>query len=243
MANKIYEGLRLMAVGCPSDVTLPSSQFVSKVLGKQLSDIGMSGEELESEFTNTFGHRDRNEEDPQYSLGCLKEARTDILGLYLTNQSHQPEIRLFVDSCSRASTDLSLSRVDLLQIVLIHELAHHATACATIKDEKDGYEWIDYNQCNSDPWPSVHEFFAQALSFLCIAEHRKELLCAFRKRSRYQPSLYRTWAILDAFDQSGVRFHLIRETLQHQFFALILSRQPVEHGELHTDTSGSGHDG
>jgi hypothetical protein len=236
MANQLYEGLRLTAVGCPSDVTLPSLKSVSKALSQQLSDIGMSGEELESEITNTFVLRERNQSDPQYSLDSLKESKTDILGSYRTDQNRQSEITLFVDSCSRASTDLSLSPFDLLQIVLIHELAQHATAWATIEDEdKDLYEWIDYNQCNSDPWPSVHEFFAQALSFLCIAEHQKELLGAFRKLSRYQPSIYRTWEVFDASTQKKVPLHSIRETLKGQFLPLMRSIQPVGHGKLHTD--------
>ena len=70
----------------------------------------------------------------QYSLDSLKDSKTDILGWYLTSQSREPEITLFVDSCPRTSRDLSVSFDDLLQIVVIHELAHHATASATIVD-------------------------------------------------------------------------------------------------------------
>jgi hypothetical protein len=92
MANEIYEDLRLTAVERPGDITLPSL-VVSKVLSQQLSDIGMSGEKLKSEITNTFVLRERNASDPQYSLDLLKESKTDILSLYLRNQSHQSEIR------------------------------------------------------------------------------------------------------------------------------------------------------
>jgi hypothetical protein len=239
MANEIYEDLRLTAVGCPSEVTLPSFKFVFEVLSQQLRDIGMSGEELDSEITNTFVLRERNESDPQYSLDSLKESETDILGLYLTNQSRQPEIRLFVDSCSRACTDLFVSIDDLLQIELIHELAHHATGCAEIVDEcRSIYRWTDYDRCGGDRWPSVHEFFAQALSFVWIAKDRKELLGPLRTLSRYQPSIYRTWEVFDAFTQNKVSLDSIRKTLQAQFLALMKScgqRRLPQHHELHLD--------
>jgi hypothetical protein len=240
------KSLRLTAVGCPSDVTLPSL-LVSKVLSQQLSTIGMSGEKLKSEITNTFVLRKRKASDPQYSLDLLKESKTDILGLYLRNQSHQSEIRLFVDSCSRASRDLSVSIDDLLQIVLIHELAHHATAWATIVDRRRSiYTWTDYDNCYGDSWPSVHEFFAQALSFLWLAKHREELLGAFRTLSRYQPSIYRTWEVFDAFTQNKVPLRSIRKTLKDQFLALMLSdgqRWSVRHDEMYTtDTSTSRYD-
>jgi hypothetical protein len=42
MPDEIYKDLKLTAVGCPKDASLPSWQFVSSVLGSQLSDIGMS---------------------------------------------------------------------------------------------------------------------------------------------------------------------------------------------------------
>ena len=142
--------------------------------------------------------------------------------------------------CSRASRDLSVSIDDLLQIVLIHELAHHATAWATIVDHGSIYMWTDYDKCGGDPWPSVHEFFAQAFSFLWLAEHRKELLGAFRTLSRYQPSIYRTWEVFDAFTQNKVPLDWIRKTLRDQFLALMQicgQRWLVQHHELHGDTS------
>jgi hypothetical protein len=217
---------------------------VSKVLSQQLSDIGMSDAEPDSDITNTFVLRERNQRDPRYSLDSLKESETDILGLYLASQNRQPEIRLFIDSCSRASRDLSVPIDDLLQIVLIHELAHHTTASATIVEEGRAYTWIDYAKCGGDPWRSVHEFFAQALSFLWLAEHRKELLGAFRTLSRYQPSIYRTWEVFDAFTQNEVPLCSVRETVQNQFLTLLQNRgqRLVQHDELHTDTSDTGYD-
>jgi hypothetical protein len=200
MADKIYESLHLTAVEYPGDVTLPKLQFVSKVLDGQLSDIGMPQSQPGSEVENDFERRHRNESDPQYSLDALRESRSDILGHYSTDVSSKADITLYVDSCSRASSDLSISLVDLIQIVLIHELAHHATAWAEIQvniefpdiNQTFRYTWMDYNECYDGTWTSVHEFFAQALAFTCIVEHHKELLSSFRTLSRNQSTVYRT---------------------------------------------------
>jgi hypothetical protein len=201
----------MTAVGSPMNVTLPSLGFVSKVLGAQLSDIGMSQSQLGSEVENDFDRRDRNESDPRYSLDTLRESPSDILGHYWTDLSSKAEIALYVDSCSGASTDLSISLVNLIEIVLIHELAHHATAWATIHVDIESpdiqtlrYTWMDYNNCYGGAWTSVHEFLAQALAFTCIVEHHKGLLRSFRTLSRNQPTVYRTWEVLDAFNQNEV---------------------------------------
>jgi hypothetical protein len=231
MASEICTGLRLTAVECPGDVTLPSLELVSQVLCGQLGDIGMPLPEFK--VSNNFVPRERNEKDLQYSLHALKESPTDILGLYSTDLSLKSDITLYVDSCLRASKDLSVSFEDLLQIVLIHELAHHATAWAEIHhrtqvfdfDEIFRYCWLDYNECSGGAWANVHEFFAQALAFLCIIERHAELLGAFRTLSWHQPALYRTWEVLHAFTHNDVGLHSIRASLQAQFLALMQAGQ------------------
>jgi hypothetical protein len=229
MANKIFECLNLTAVGCVSDITLPSLKFVSQVLEEQLSDIGMSSPHSRGELTKNFDRRERNKSDPRYSFDFLKESQTDVLGLYSTDLSGKAEITLYVDSCASASTDLSLSLIDLLQIVLAHEIAHHTTAWAEIHlniqvedfEETYRYCWMDYNKCVGGTWSSVHEYFAQALAFVCLAAHHKGLLDSFRTLSRYQPSVYRTWEVLDAFTLKGIGLQPIRASIQNQFLALL----------------------
>lgn len=193
----MLENLKLTSVGGPASVSLPNLDFVSETLGVQLENVGMS--KPESKVTNDFTPRDRNQSDPPYSLDALRESQTDVLGLYWTDRS-KAEITLYVDSCMRASKDLSVPLDHLLQVVLIHEIAHHVTAWAIIKPSDDEYQysWSDCNDCLADSWTSVHEFFAQASAFVCITERDEALLDTFRKLSRNQSSVYRTWEVLDA---------------------------------------------
>jgi hypothetical protein len=87
------------------------------------------------------------------------------------------------------------------------------------------YCWLDYNECSGGAWANVHEFFAQALTFLCIVERHAELLDTFRRLSWHQPALYRTWEVLDAFTYNNVGLHSIRASLQAQFLALMQAGQ------------------
>jgi hypothetical protein len=191
----IYENLKLTAVERSAELCMPELTFVSDSLGQHLVNIGMF--EQKSRVTNDLVSRGREASDPTYSLDNLRDSQTDILGHYCTNM-RDAEIKLYVDSCVRASKDLSVPVYDLLQIVLIHEIAHHATAWAVIEAGEEGpiYTWHDYNECDGGSWASVHEFFAQALTFVCIVEHHEELLDAFRKLSRQQSSVYRSWSFL-----------------------------------------------
>jgi len=233
MANKIFECLNLTAVGCVKDITLPSLKFVSQVLEEQLSDIGMSLSHSGEELTKNFDRRESNKSDPHYSFDFFKESQADLLGLYSTNLSDKADITLYVDSCASASTDLSLSLNELLHVVLVHELAHHTTAWAEIYldmrindlEQTDRYCWMDYNECVGGTWSSVHEYFAQALAFVCLAAHHKELLGCFRTLSRYQPSVYRAWEVLDASTQNGIGIQSIRASIQAQYLELLQARQ------------------
>jgi hypothetical protein len=133
-----------------------------------------------------------------------------------------------VDSCLRAAKDIAASPDDLLHIVLIHELAHHATASAVIKD---GYGkrfcWGDDDNYDKDACPSVHEYFAQALAFVSIDQNQGTRLDALRRLSKHQSSMYRTWEVLDAFTQNKVGLCSIRDSLRSQFLALLKTRPQV----------------
>jgi len=233
--NEVFGKLKLTAVPDPPGVTLPNREFVAEILGNQLEILGMSTPK--SEVTQDFKNRVRDWKDPVYSLENLRERRGDILGFYCHNNS-EPEVILYVDSCLRASEDLSVSAADLLQIVLIHELAHHATASAVIKDRyKKVFSWEDYDKCNDNPWPSVHEYFAQSLAFVCVAKNQAGRLNALRSLSKQQSAIYRTWEFLDAFAQNKVGLHLIRASLKAQFLALMKSdgsRSVPEPEHMHT---------
>lgn len=134
---------------------------------------------VESKVTQDFKDRVRVSTDPPYSLENLRESEWDILGLYCHNSS-QPEIILYVDSCLRAAKDVSTSVGRLLNVVLIHELAHHATASAVIVDGGKRYNWDAYDKCHGGTWSGVHEYFAQALAFVCVCQNHEGPLDALR---------------------------------------------------------------
>lgn len=115
MCEGVYDELKLTAVGCPAEVSLPNLEFVSEILGVQLDDIGML--KAEPRVTNGFACRDRNASDPVYSFDELGKLRTDILGLYSWNL-RKPEITLYVDSCLCASEDLSIPLITCVGLCL-----------------------------------------------------------------------------------------------------------------------------
>jgi hypothetical protein len=223
MYDEIYQNLKLTAV--PSSAGLPEPQLVADILSAQLLNLGMAapGPKTISDFTS----RDRDpSSDPFYSLDALRESKTDILGLYRPNAG-MPEIVVYVDSCLRASIDLSIPAVDLLYVVLTHEMAHHATATAIIESAGPvcnyQFTWNDYNQCVGDSWTGLHEFLAQALTFVRLIESHKELLGSFRKLSEHQPIVYRTWEALDAFAANGVDTGPMRDSLRALFLGVMTS--------------------
>lgn len=233
MSKEIYEKLNLIAVG-PTDAILPSLEFVSEILGKHLGVIGMRRSTRRSEVTSDFIPRERNEEDLRYFPGILQDSDVDILGLYSAGSS-KPEITLYIDSCVGASKDLAISLDSLVCIVLIHELAHHATASAVITSNGKKYEWDGYSDCKGGRWSDIHEFFAQALAFVCIKQHHESLLDAFRTLSRNQHSVYRTWEILDALMLNGVSCGSICNSLRSQHLVLLKTRYQVPEIEtMHT---------
>jgi hypothetical protein len=223
MYDEIYQDLKLIAVKLPSDVGLPGVRLASDILSAELMTLGMS--EPGSKAISNFTSRDRDpSSDPSVSLDALRESKTDILGLYRPNVE-KPEIVVYVDSCLRASTDLSIPAADLLYIVLTHEMAHHAAATAVIESGGDSYRytWNDYYECHGESWTGLHEFLAQALTFVCLIEHHKELLDSFRKLSEHQSLVYRNWEVFDSFVTNGVSTDVVRDSLRALFLGLMKS--------------------
>lgn len=238
------EELKLTAVECSLALatTLPKPNRIRDSFGQLLVDLGkkydryLFGECMHPEFEsgsrpliNDFGIRERKASDPLYSLDILKESAIDILGLYHTDFANA-EVVLYIDSCMRAAQDIGLKLDDLVEVVLIHELAHHATAWGRVvvrafEEDESGeeYRWEDYNECHSNSWTGVHEFFAQSLTFVRLVESNSTAVTAFRRLSRCQSSVYRTWEVFDAFTQNSVGIASIRDWLQAQFLTLMRS--------------------
>jgi hypothetical protein len=208
-----------------------------EMLSKQLKILGMSSPE--AKVTKDFVPRPRVPTDPPFSLENLREAQGDILGHYCHNRS-EPEVILYADSCLRAAKNISTSVEGLLHVVLVHELAHHSTASGIVKDNcGTEWSWEDYGECDEGTWPGVHEYFAQALAFVCVFEKHAEPLEALRRLSKHQSPIYRTWEVLDAFARNNVGLQFIQDSLKAQFLALMRAKQGrrnVEFEDMHTIT-------
>jgi hypothetical protein len=98
MADKIYEDLKLTAVECPGDVTLPDREFGPAALNELLADLRMP--RGKSKVQKDWVRRPRdNKSDPKYSLENLLKSTSDILGLY---RPAGIDVTLYVDSCPQA---------------------------------------------------------------------------------------------------------------------------------------------
>jgi hypothetical protein len=76
MREYIYDVLKLTAVECLADISLPDLGFVPEMLSEQLAILGMVKPELK--VTNNFAPRGRNASDPPYSLDAFARAGVGI---------------------------------------------------------------------------------------------------------------------------------------------------------------------
>jgi hypothetical protein len=106
------KALKVTVVECPGNVTLPNLEFGAAAINELLADLGMP--RGKSKVQKDWVRRPRDDKsDPKYSLENLLESKSDILGLY---SPADIEVTLYVDSCSQASKDLSLSLDDLSKL-------------------------------------------------------------------------------------------------------------------------------
>jgi hypothetical protein len=131
----------------------------------------------------------------------------DLLGKYSLSDS---TVTVYVDSC-RKVVGRKYGGVDyleeLIEVVLIHELAHLIT---------DRVYKLEYNDEND----SVHlwEYTAQCATYAYVSTRREKDLEMFQQLSSHQPFIYRTWEGLKAVE----RFHAKRivKVVQSIFSAL-----------------------
>src|SRR3982074_363089 len=76
MREYIYDVLKLTAVECLADISLPDLGFVPEMLSEQLAILGMVKPELK--VTDNFAPRGRNASDPPYSLDAFARAGVGI---------------------------------------------------------------------------------------------------------------------------------------------------------------------
>jgi hypothetical protein len=125
---------------------------------------------------------ERTEEDRGPGRGGL-----DLLGTYTLENSL---ITIYVDSCRRVEQeygDGSWTLEKLIDVVLIHELAH------LITHQEFGLR--------GDATDHVWEYTAQCATYAYLKEHGDEkALDVFERLSPHQPFIYRTWEGLKALE-------------------------------------------
>jgi hypothetical protein len=114
----------------------------------------------------------------------------DVLGKYTLKNSL---ITIYVDSCRKAELEYgngSWELRNLIDVVLIHELAHLIThQCFYLKMQKGGE--IDH----------LWEYTAQCATYAYLKSHgEKKDLEVFKQLSPHQPFIYKTWEGLKAVE-------------------------------------------
>jgi hypothetical protein len=201
-------------VGDPEDESVPmlKRETVRKILGK-LSGIcsgegchlDPKGEDPEGEFCfrgrckskdRIFRVRDfegkrtvkgeRTEDDGGPGRGGF-----DLLGKYTLEGSI---VAIYVDSCRKVALeygDRSWKLEELIEVVLIHELAHLTTH--RVHDLKYYHE--------NDDCVHLWEYIAQCATYAYLKIHKEpEKLKVFEDLSLHQPFIYQTWEVLKAVE-------------------------------------------
>jgi hypothetical protein len=148
----------------------------------------------------------------------------DLLGKYTLSDR---TVTIYVDSC-RKVVGRKYRSVDslkgLIEVVLIHELAHLMT-----------HRVYDLKYANEDD-SSVHlwEYTAQCATYAYLSIHCEKDLEVFNQLSSRQPFIYRTWEGLRAVESVHSEI-LIADVVKSIFSAL---KKPVpEKSEIPLDTS------
>jgi hypothetical protein len=200
-------GFRIEAVGSTEDenLVMPKSEAVREILKRLLSIYG-SGPECDLSPKGEFSYRARRKSrDRIFRIRDFEGRNTrtfkgieddggpgrggiDLLGKYTLSDS---TVTIYVDSC-RKVVGRRYPGVDslegLIEVVLIHELAHlitHRVDELVYKNESDD---------------SVHlwEYIAQCATYAYLSTHCEKDLEVFRQLSSRQPFIYQTWEGLKA---------------------------------------------
>jgi hypothetical protein len=224
-------GFRTEFVGGPQDesVSMPKRGVVCKILkelwaiclGKPLGDDCYWTPQGEFCFRGRCKSKDRifrvrdfegrgtaNEERAEYDGGPGRGG-LDLLGKYTFKGSM---LTIYVDSCRRA-VGRKYRGVDslegLIEVVLIHELAHlvtHRGLTPTPKQNESDHFW---------------EYTAQCATYAYLNSYRDpKILETFERLSPRQPFIYRTWEGLKAVQRVHAKKRIVK-VVQSVFSALI----------------------
>lgn len=144
---------------------IPFSEF--KARQRDSSDLMFRPEDFER-----WDHRDR--QGPG-------EGGLDLLGRYRFKDSL---VTIYIDSCRKVEQWYNVPLDRLLDVVLVHELAHLMTHRGFgAKESLPTHFW---------------EYTAQCVTYAYLLDRNHESLDVFKRLSAHQPFVYQTWESLEA---------------------------------------------
>jgi hypothetical protein len=142
------------------------------------------GEEERIDWTprGEFEFRERQATDPVFRPEDFERGRDgvgglDLLGRYRYRRADSL-VTIYIDSCQKVTQWYEISPESLIEVVLIHELAHLMT-----------HRGFDRDDLSS----SFMEHTAQCATYAYLKPGGGEALKAFELLSPRQPFIYRTW--------------------------------------------------
>jgi hypothetical protein len=157
-----------------------------------------------------FIFRKREDSEPVFRVKDFEQGREDGIGgldLLGTYRRHDSLVTIYIDSCFKAARKYNVLLGDLIDVVLIHELAHLVThhgfvtsnlsshfmeftgQCLTyayLKSNADHYAGFGYLESNADSYARWGHLKAKD----------DRILKVFEVLSKRQPFDYRTWECL-----------------------------------------------
>ena len=205
---------------------MPSAEKVAETL-KAIWSICW---DKQSDWTPSgeFSFRERDASDPIFRVRDFERGREDgvggldLLGKY---RRHDSLVTIYIDSCLKAARRYKLECDSLVDVVLVHELAHLMT-----------HRGFDVDDLSS----SFMEHTAQCATYAYLKPRGGEALKAFELLSTHQPIIYRTWESLKELPKPGweitCRPDEVQEVVKAFFLKVQETLRPVEHSEIHTVT-------
>jgi hypothetical protein len=194
--NEILEGLWMICLGETSEAGFdwgPDSEFRFRE---------RTSEDRIFRVKDFEGRSERIEHDGNPGCGGI-----DLLGKYSLSDS---TITIYVDSCRKAARKYydGSSLEELIEVVLIHELAHlitHRGYGLEFTNEKESDHLWEYTaQCATYSYlkKSYSNYSKEYLEIL----YGLRVLEIFERLSSHQPFIYRTWEVYRTWEGLGV-FH------------------------------------
>jgi hypothetical protein len=218
---------KIEAVGGKGDRKhpLPCTKKVREMLKKICSmcwDI-----QLDWTPSGEFSFRERVPGDPVFRVrdferGGDSGGGLDLLGTY-RHRGRDSLVTIYIDSCFKAARNFNVLLDHLVDVVLIHELAHLMTHRGFgVDDLSSGFM----------------EHTAQCATYAYLRARGDEALQAFELLSPHQPFIYRTWESLKELPKPRIisRPDQVQEVVKEFFLAVKHTLRLSEKEDMHIET-------